>query len=157
MALVPACPAVNSNTPWYRAFRRSAVVIIDSRSMPSVESGGGRGRDSSGAEVRVSEEALAEAETAEAKKKLHLLTLQTLKYSTLWIILRVSPRCYDGARVSAVMLPYRGRVPREGVGVATRGVHFKTMVRNHCKTRRLHTFRETGSGEKLACHETQTT
>lgn len=66
------------------------MVIIDNRDLPSVASGDGRGRDPSGAEVGVSEGVLVEAEMAEAKKKLHLLTLQTLKYSTLWIILRVS-------------------------------------------------------------------
>lgn len=32
----------------------------------------------------------AEAEMAEAKEKLHLLQLQTLKYSTVWLLVRVS-------------------------------------------------------------------
>lgn len=78
-------------TLWHRAFHRSAVVIINStRDQPSTKCGDGRGRDSTGTGVGVSEGVLAESEMAEAKQKLHLLTLQTLKYSTLWIIHRVS-------------------------------------------------------------------
>lgn len=71
-------------------FHRSAVVIIDNRELPSLTEGHGRGGDSSDAAVDVSDGGIAAAEMAETKKKLHLLTLQTLKYSTLWITLNVS-------------------------------------------------------------------
>lgn len=104
MVLVPSCPA--ADPLWCRAFYRSAVVIIDSRNLPPIGCGGGSGRDPSGAEVGISGEALAESEMAEAKKKLHLLTLQTLKYSTLWIILRVSPSLSRQRACSCVIILY---------------------------------------------------
>lgn len=73
---------------------RSAVVILDSRVV--ADGGGG---SASGAGVSVPRGARRDllakgtpdtAAVADAKEKLRLLTLQTLKYSTLWLIVRAS-------------------------------------------------------------------
>lgn len=70
--------------------RRSAVVTLDSRRIRGNECGertrGHRVGDTGSVSVEIS----AEIAVADAKEKLRQLTLQTLKYSTLWLIVRVS-------------------------------------------------------------------
>lgn len=69
--------------------RRQSVclaAVVHSFSPSSIEGGSQERRYIN---TVASEETQEEAEVAEAKEKLRLLQLQTLKYSTLWLIFQV--------------------------------------------------------------------
>lgn len=76
----------------HHTLRRSAVVIMDSRSgLNRIGDTGRVPRSIPRREEGVlhADNTTLEATVTEAREKLRLLTLQTLKYSTIWLIVRV--------------------------------------------------------------------